>query len=193
MQRNNFVTFSLTISKRPCYNGAQEGDKGDETFPQRLCRWVFFSLCRPLGGIMTLTCTIFDPIIFLRNSVSTFFHISLTRLKKIIMGNYPTSLVKSHTGATQALTRARESCFVCLKIRFVQYYSFFSVFALWHKADGDTTVAKLLSEIGDIRRFSNADKLANFAGTAPVNFSSAGKGDDTKVYMFRRISIKSGK
>ena len=57
------------------------------------------------------------------------------------------------------------------------------------KADGDTTrdyqsvrdeitVAKLLSEIGDIRRFSNADKLANFAGVAPVKFSSSGKGDD---------------
>lgn len=42
----------------------------------------------------------------------------------------------------------------------------------------DTTMAKLLSEIGDIRRFPNADKLANFAGVAPVNFSSAGKGDD---------------
>ena len=42
----------------------------------------------------------------------------------------------------------------------------------------DTTVEKLLSEIGDIRRFSNADKLANFAGFAPVNFSSAGKGDN---------------
>lgn len=42
----------------------------------------------------------------------------------------------------------------------------------------DITVAKLLSEIGDIRRFSNADKLVNFAGIAPVNFSSAGKGDD---------------
>ncbi len=42
----------------------------------------------------------------------------------------------------------------------------------------DTTVAKLLSEIGDIRRFPNANKLANFAGIAPVNFSSSGKGDD---------------
>lgn len=42
----------------------------------------------------------------------------------------------------------------------------------------DTTVAKLLAEIGDIRRFPNADMLANFAGIAPVNFSSAGKGDD---------------
>ena len=42
----------------------------------------------------------------------------------------------------------------------------------------DITVAKLLSEIGDIRRFPNADKLANFAGIAPVRFLSAGKGDD---------------
>ncbi len=42
----------------------------------------------------------------------------------------------------------------------------------------DTTVAKLLSETGDIRRFPNADKLANFAGIAPVNFSSVGKGND---------------
>lgn len=37
----------------------------------------------------------------------------------------------------------------------------------------DITVAKLLSEIGDIRGFSNADKLANFAGVAPVKFSSS--------------------
>ena len=42
----------------------------------------------------------------------------------------------------------------------------------------DITVAKLLSEIGDIRRFPNADKLANFAGVAPVKFSSSGKGND---------------
>lgn len=42
----------------------------------------------------------------------------------------------------------------------------------------DTTIAKLLSEIGDIRRFPNANKLANFAGIAPVKFSSSGKGDD---------------
>lgn len=37
---------------------------------------------------MTLTCTIFDPSIFLRNSASNFFHISPTRLKFSIMGNY---------------------------------------------------------------------------------------------------------
>ena len=27
---NNFVTFSLTPSKRPCYNGTQEGGQGDK-------------------------------------------------------------------------------------------------------------------------------------------------------------------
>ena len=46
-----------------------------------------------------------------------------------------TSLLKSHTGATQALTGARESWLVCRKSRFVHYYSFFSVFGLWHKAN----------------------------------------------------------
>lgn len=42
------------------------------------------------------------------------------------------------------------------------------------------TAAKLLSEIGDINRFPNADKLARFAGIAPVKFSSAGKGKEEK-------------
>lgn len=40
------------------------------------------------------------------------------------------------------------------------------------------TAANLLSEIGNIDRFSNANKLVKFAGIAPVNFSSAGKGKD---------------
>jgi len=46
--------------------------------------------------------------------------------------------------------------------------------------DGISTVtaAELIAEIGDIRRFSNADKLARFAGIAPVRFSSGGKGKD---------------
>ncbi len=38
--------------------------------------------------------------------------------------------------------------------------------------------SKLIAEIGDIRRFPNADKLARFAGIAPVKFSSAGKGKE---------------
>jgi len=40
------------------------------------------------------------------------------------------------------------------------------------------TSCDLIAEIGDIHRFRSADKLAKFAGIAPVNFSSAGKGKD---------------
>lgn len=40
------------------------------------------------------------------------------------------------------------------------------------------TSCRLISEIGDINRFSSSAKLAKFAGIAPVNFSSAGKGKD---------------
>jgi transposase len=42
------------------------------------------------------------------------------------------------------------------------------------------TTCALVSQIGDISRFTSADKLARFAGIAPVNFSSAGKGKDQK-------------
>lgn len=35
--------------------------------------------------------------------------------------------------------------------------------------------SEVLSEIGDIRFLPNADKLSNFAGIAPINFTSAGK------------------
>lgn len=55
-------------------------------------------------GISSLTFTIFDPNIFLIFSKSIFFHIFPTSPKKSIMGNSSTSLLKSHTGATQALT-----------------------------------------------------------------------------------------
>lgn len=40
------------------------------------------------------------------------------------------------------------------------------------------TASKLIAEIGDIRRFPNADKLARYAGIAPIKFSSAGKGKE---------------
>jgi len=40
------------------------------------------------------------------------------------------------------------------------------------------TASKLIAEIGDIHRFPNADKLARFAGVAPIKFSSAGKGKE---------------
>ena len=94
-----------------------------------------FRLMPPSGGISPLTCTIFDPTYFggiLRNHV---FHISPTRLKTFIMGTTSTSALKLHTGATQALTRARESCFLCSDSKIVHIYRFFSVFALWHKAN----------------------------------------------------------
>jgi len=43
---------------------------------------------------------------------------------------------------------------------------------------GIAFASKLIAEIGDIRRFRNADKLARYAGVAPVKFSSAGKGKE---------------
>ncbi|HEX3029389.1 MAG TPA: transposase, partial [Clostridia bacterium] len=42
------------------------------------------------------------------------------------------------------------------------------------------TEAQLISEIGDINRFPDSDKLARFMGLAPVQFSSAGKGKDER-------------
>jgi len=42
------------------------------------------------------------------------------------------------------------------------------------------TEAKLISEIGDINRFPDSNKLARFMGLAPVHFSSAGKGRDER-------------
>ncbi|AJH81758.1 IS110 family transposase [Bacillus thuringiensis] len=38
------------------------------------------------------------------------------------------------------------------------------------------TASALIAEIGDVRRFPNANKLARFAGIAPVYFRSGGKG-----------------
>ena len=40
------------------------------------------------------------------------------------------------------------------------------------------TVVKILSEIGDIKCFGNANKLAQFAGITPLHLSSSGKGKD---------------
>ena len=95
-----------------------------------------FQLMPSLGGIKPLTCTIFDPTYFgsiLRNHA---FHISPTSLICSIIGKTTsTSLLKSHTGATQACTGARESCLVCLDFKFVYIYCFFSAFGLWHKVN----------------------------------------------------------
>lgn len=46
--------------------------------------------------------------------------------------------------------------------------------------------SQLVSHIGDINRFANANKLARYAGIAPVNFSSGGKGKDSKCKLGHR-------
>lgn len=49
------------------------------------------------------------------------------------------------------------------------------------------TAAELIAEIGDVHRFLNADKLARFAGIAPVRFSSGGKGKDKASGQGNRV------
>ncbi len=116
------VTTVMEHSRFFCYMAKQiESHKGitnirtvEKVMPQQISSNGFAGGCfltyAVFGGISPLTCTIFDPIYFgtiLRNQIS---HISPTSLK--------------HTGATQALTRARESWLACLKIIFVHYYCF---------------------------------------------------------------------
>ncbi|TKI56488.1 IS110 family transposase [Brevibacillus antibioticus] len=48
------------------------------------------------------------------------------------------------------------------------------------------TAAELIAEIGDISRFSSADKLANFAGIAPVQHSSGNKQKSKKSKLGNR-------
>jgi transposase len=49
------------------------------------------------------------------------------------------------------------------------------------------TAARLASEIGDIGRFPNADKLARFSGIAPVWFKSAGNGKEQRSRQGNRV------
>ena len=104
-------------------------------FTQRLCRWVFSGLCRLLRH-KPFNLHYFRPYLFWQY------------LKKSCLSHFPnkaqifhygqttsTSLLKSHTGATQALTGARESWVVCQKSKFVHYYLFLSVLVFWHKAN----------------------------------------------------------
>lgn len=49
------------------------------------------------------------------------------------------------------------------------------------------TASALVAEIGDINRFASANKLARFAGIAPVNFSSGGKGTNQKSRQGNRV------
>jgi transposase len=53
--------------------------------------------------------------------------------------------------------------------------------------------SSLVAEIGDINCFASADKLARFAGIAPVNFSSGGKGTNQVCVMRRLVNIIYGK
>ena len=48
------------------------------------------------------------------------------------------------------------------------------------------TAVKILAEIGDIKRFSNANKLAQFVGIAPLHLSSSGKGKDVATKQENR-------
>lgn len=49
------------------------------------------------------------------------------------------------------------------------------------------TASALVAEIGDIQRFANVDKLDRFAGIAPVNFNSGGKGTNQKSRQGNRV------
>jgi len=49
------------------------------------------------------------------------------------------------------------------------------------------TASALIAEIGDVRRFPNANKLARFAGIAPVYFGSGGKGKEQKSKQGNRV------
>ena len=48
------------------------------------------------------------------------------------------------------------------------------------------TAVKILAEIGDIKRFKNYNKLAQFAGIAPLHLSSSGKGKDVATKQGNR-------
>jgi len=49
------------------------------------------------------------------------------------------------------------------------------------------TAAELVTEIGDVRRFSSANKLARHAGIAPVSFGSGGKSKNIKSKQGNRV------
>lgn len=48
------------------------------------------------------------------------------------------------------------------------------------------TAVKILAEIGDINRFSNSNKLAQFSGIAPLRLSSSGKGKEVATKQGNR-------
>ena len=55
------------------------------------------------------------------------------------------------------------------------------------------TEAYPISEIGDINRFPDSDKLARFMGLAPVSFSSAGKPRHPVFREYFELKVREGK
>ena len=84
-----------------------------------------------------------------------------------------TSVLKSHTGATQALTGARESWLVCRKSRFVHYYSFFFVFGLWHKANSAFQALKFLSNCWKTKKLTWNRSFSELTSHTTKEISSA--------------------
>ena len=94
-----------------------------------------------------------------------------------------TSLLKSHTGATQALTGARESWLVCRKSRFVHYYSFFSVFGLWHKANSAFQSLKFRSNCWKTKKLTWNRSFSELTSHTTKEISSA------SCPVFCRVSL----
>ena len=93
-------------------------------FSQRLCRWVF-SAYAVRRRHKPFNLHIFSTLIFFLYFLKvTSFTLPQQAFNLPLWVTTSTSLLKLHTGATQALTRARESWLACLKIIFVHYYCF---------------------------------------------------------------------
>ena len=73
-----------------------------------------------------------------------------------------------------------------LDIEIMKYYEQFDCYLHTIPGIGIIGAATILAEIGDIKRFSNANKLAQFAGIAPLHLSSSGKGKDVATKQGNR-------
>lgn len=115
------VTTVMEHSRFFCYMAKQiESHKGitnirtvEKVMPQQISSNGFAGGCfltyAVFGGISPLTCTIFDTTYFGGISRNHVFHIFPTSSIILLWVTTSTSVLKSHTGATQALTGARES------------------------------------------------------------------------------------
>ena len=73
-----------------------------------------------------------------------------------------------------------------LDCQILEYYEKFDCYLHTIPGIGMIAAATILAEIGDIKRFSNANKLAQFAGIAPLHLSSSGKGKDVATKQGNR-------